>query len=158
MKNKYKAALRKAKKSSDYWAELFTLELTEDISRMMSYMEVNQKQLSDLMGTSEAYVSKVLNGNENLSIKSISKLAFALDCAPHIHIAEIDKIVEWKERVSAEIRTVVPFPHTIGEVAHFSVSNEGEGQDIVVEVPTGHIDGLLIARNYQRGYSEATQL
>lgn len=132
MKNKYKASLNKAKQSSDYWAELFTLELTEDIWKMMRYKEVSQKQLSKLMGTSEAYVSKVLNGNENLSIKSISKLAFALDCAPHIHIAEKGKIVEWKERVSAESRIYGTFQANVIGSNYYTVHHMEEGQDTLV--------------------------
>ena len=104
MKKEYKDFLFKAKETSTYWSNLFTLELTEDISKIMEDGGISQKKLSRLLGTSEAYISKVLNGNENLSIKSISKLAFALDCAPHIHIAPKDIIVEWKERGSTETR------------------------------------------------------
>ena len=109
MKKKYKDFLRKAKDSPDYWANLFTLELTEDILKVMKNKKISQKKLSGLLGTSEAYVSKVLNGDENLSIKSITKLSLALGCVPHIHIAAKDTIVEWKERGSSQTRVEVRY-------------------------------------------------
>jgi len=110
MKKKYKDLFRKAKQSPDYWEEVFNLELTEDIWKIMKNRRISQKKLSSLLGTSEAYVSKILNGNQNLSIKSISKLAFVLGSAPHIHIAPIDAIVEWKERSSSDSRTEISLP------------------------------------------------
>jgi len=105
MKIKYKSFFRKVKQSSEYWEELFNLELIDDISKIMKSNKISQTKLACLLGTSEAYVSKILNGNLNLSIKSISRLAFALKSAPHIHIAPLDVIVEWKERRSSDIRT-----------------------------------------------------
>jgi len=109
MKKKYKDFIRKAEESPDYWADLFTLELTEDLWKIMKERKIGQKKLSNLLGTSEGYISRVLNGDENLSIKSISKLSLALGCAPHIHIAAKNIIVEWKERTSSETRIEIVF-------------------------------------------------
>ena len=40
----------------------------------MEKMNMSQKQLSELMGCSQQYVSKVLKGQENLSLETISKI------------------------------------------------------------------------------------
>lgn len=40
----------------------------------MEEMNMSQKQLSELMGCSQQYVSKVLKGQENLSLETISKI------------------------------------------------------------------------------------
>lgn len=109
MKVKYNGLLKKVKDSHRYWAEIFTLEFVEDIASLMEKQCVSQKDLAEMMGNSEAYVSKVLNGYENLSINSMSKIAFALSAAPHIHVAPKDQIVEWKERSSGESRAEVSF-------------------------------------------------
>ena len=103
MKKKYKDFIRKSEASPDYWASLFTLELTENLLGLMQEKGISQKELSSCLNKSEGYISRVLNGDENLSIKSIVKLSLALDCAPHIHIAPKDIIVEWKERISRGI-------------------------------------------------------
>lgn len=122
MKKKYKDFLRKAKESPTYWADLFTLELTEDIWKIMKNKRVSQKRLSSLLGTSEAYVSRILNGDENLSIKSITKLSLALGCVPHIHIAAKDIIVEWTERVSSEARVELRYESYPGQSTTFKAN------------------------------------
>ncbi len=40
----------------------------------MDELGMSQKQLSELMGCSQQYVSKVLKGQENLSLETISKI------------------------------------------------------------------------------------
>ena len=40
----------------------------------MEAMNMSQKQLSELMGCSQQYVSKVLKGQENLSLETIAKI------------------------------------------------------------------------------------
>lgn len=45
----------------------------------MEEMHMSQKQLSELMGCSQQYVSKVLKGQENLSLETISKIEKCLN-------------------------------------------------------------------------------
>lgn len=44
----------------------------------MDELSMSQKQLSELMGCSQQYVSKVLKGQENLSLETISKIESCL--------------------------------------------------------------------------------
>ena len=44
----------------------------------MDELSINQKQLADMMGCSQQYVSKVLKGQENLSLETMSKIASCL--------------------------------------------------------------------------------
>ena len=44
----------------------------------MDELKMSQKQLSELMGCSQQYVSKVLKGQENLSLETISKIEHCL--------------------------------------------------------------------------------
>lgn len=45
----------------------------------MEELHMSQKQLSELMGCSQQYVSKVLKGQENLSLETISKIEYCLN-------------------------------------------------------------------------------
>ena len=45
----------------------------------MEELSMSQKQLSELMGCSQQYVSKVLKGQENLSLETISKIETSLN-------------------------------------------------------------------------------
>ena len=48
----------------------------------MEELHMTQKQLSELMGCSQQYISKVLKGQEKLSLETISKIEICLQ----IHI------------------------------------------------------------------------
>lgn len=44
----------------------------------MDELHMTQKQLSELMGCSQQYISKVLKGQENLSLETLSKIESCL--------------------------------------------------------------------------------
>ena len=44
----------------------------------MDELSMTQKQLANMMGGSQQYVSKVLKGQENLSLETMSKIANCL--------------------------------------------------------------------------------
>ena len=45
----------------------------------MEELKITQTQLSELMGCSQQYVSKVLKGQENLSLETLSKIERCLN-------------------------------------------------------------------------------
>ena len=45
----------------------------------MEKLNMTQKQLAELMGCSQQYVSKVLKGQENLSLETLSKIEDCLE-------------------------------------------------------------------------------
>lgn len=52
----------------------------------MEELHMTQKQLSELMGCSQQYISKVLKGQENLSLETLSKI----ECCLQIQILSIN--------------------------------------------------------------------
>ena len=54
----------------------------------MDELGLTQKQLAELMGCSQQYVSKVLKGQENLSLETMSKIE---DC---LHISSLQEELE----------------------------------------------------------------
>ena len=58
------------------------LRYSQQIAMMMldrmEELHMSQKQLSEMMGCSQQYVSKLLKGGENLSLETISKIEKAL--------------------------------------------------------------------------------
>ena len=59
------------------------LRYSQQIAMMMldrmEELHISQKQLSELMGCSQQYVSKVLKGQENLSLETLSKIERCLN-------------------------------------------------------------------------------
>jgi transcriptional regulator with XRE-family HTH domain len=72
-----------------------SLEIADYIFRVMEEKGMLQKDLADKMGKSEAEISKILGGMQNLTLRTIAKLEAALEstlvCTPvHFHFAGTD--------------------------------------------------------------------
>lgn len=63
---------------ADFHAELLALQVTSRIAEFMQAHQLTQRALADRLGVSPAYVSKILAGNPNLTLKSIAKLSVAM--------------------------------------------------------------------------------
>lgn len=99
MKNKlkYSRLLKKAHESQEYWTESSILDFTEELSRLMDVKKVSRSDLAEKIGSSPAYITKVLRGNVNFTLSSMSKLALALDSVVHIHLSDKDAVVNWRD-------------------------------------------------------------
>ena len=67
-----------ARDTFDYRLEKILLQLGEDICLLMEQQGLSRTQLAERMGVSPAYITKILSGNPNLTIKSLLKLADAM--------------------------------------------------------------------------------
>ena len=61
-------------------------ELTEDICRLMEAQEVSRSELARRLGTSPAYVTKILRGNANFTLTSLVKLCRALNAELRVEL------------------------------------------------------------------------
>ncbi len=67
-----------ARGTFDYRLEKILFRLGEDMCLLMEQQELTRTQLAERMGVSPAYITKILDGNPNLTIKSLLKLSDAL--------------------------------------------------------------------------------
>jgi transcriptional regulator with XRE-family HTH domain len=75
----FRSLFQEAEQHDDYWAELAIVEVTEEVARRMEELGVSRAELARRLGTSPAYVTKVLRGNANFTLATIVKLARALE-------------------------------------------------------------------------------
>ena len=99
---RYRQMFEEAESHSDYWIDGPISEFTEDLSRLMKEQSVTRAELARRMGTSRAYVTKMLGGNANFTLLTMVKLAMALDGAVHIHIANKRAITRWHDTLPGE--------------------------------------------------------
>lgn len=73
------------------------LDVAVDIERLMEAEGLSKKELATRIGSSASYITQVLSGEKNLTIKSMVKLANAMGKRPRIEF--IDKIARrsWRE-------------------------------------------------------------
>jgi transcriptional regulator with XRE-family HTH domain len=86
-----------ARKSVGYWTELPIIEFTEDICRLMDEQGVSRAELARRLGTSRAYVTKLLGGDANFTLQTMTRVAMALGGAIHVHVAPQEATVRWRE-------------------------------------------------------------
>ncbi len=84
------AAFEKAAKSHTYRLETASLEFTEALLQRMKELGLKRAELARRLGTSAAYVSKLLNGPGNLTLESLIKIAEAVGCELRTHLVPKD--------------------------------------------------------------------
>jgi transcriptional regulator with XRE-family HTH domain len=81
----FKEELESARNTFEFRLEKILLRLGEDICQLMRDQGLNRAEVAARLGVSRAYVTKVLNGNPNLTIKTLLKLSDALGRELAIH-------------------------------------------------------------------------
>jgi len=77
--------LETSRKTFEYRLEKILIQLGEDICRLMRDQQISRAEVAERLGVSRAYVTRVLNGNPNLTIKTLLKLSDALGHELAIH-------------------------------------------------------------------------
>lgn len=81
----------------EYDAECAKIEFAVCLERRMKRCEINKTELANKLGCTQAYTTKVLRGDSNLTIESMARLAYATGGTLHIHIAPKKVDVRWME-------------------------------------------------------------
>lgn len=104
MDDNFDELFRSVEKSPSYWMQVALLEFLQSLAAMRASRGVlSKKDLAKLVGVSPPTLSRWLNGNENITISTMCRLATALGAAVHIHVADNTKKGSWKAEPS-EVR------------------------------------------------------
>ena len=69
---------QEAEEHDGYWVAGTVLELTEAVTEIMERAGISRSELARRLGTSPAYVTKMLRGNASFTLATISRLARVL--------------------------------------------------------------------------------
>jgi transcriptional regulator with XRE-family HTH domain len=70
--------------------ERLIAEVTEEIWKAMEEAGINKTQLAERMGSTRGYISQVLNGSRNMTLRTLSDICFALGRMPVIGLGEAE--------------------------------------------------------------------
>lgn len=93
--NALKKLKEKIHSSEAYWFESAKLEFVKILNQRVRRLDMKNKDLAQQIEASPAYISKVMRGDENLTIESMVKLVRATGGHLHFHITEVDERVAW---------------------------------------------------------------
>jgi transcriptional regulator with XRE-family HTH domain len=71
----------------DYWTEGLKLDFAEEVGRLMEEQKISRAELARRLGTSPAYVTKILHWTANLTLTSMSKIALAFGSRVYLNLA-----------------------------------------------------------------------
>jgi plasmid maintenance system antidote protein VapI len=100
--DRYNQAIQAARKSVDYWVDGPITEFIEDVWRLMEEQKVSRAELARRLGTSRAYVTKLLGGNANFTLQTMTKVAMALGSQVHVHVASQNALTRWIDEMPAQ--------------------------------------------------------
>lgn len=95
---KFDRMVDEARETTSYWVEAAIIEFTMDIGRLMDEQGVSRAELARRLGTSRAYVTKLLDGNANFTLETMTKVAMALGGAVHVRVAPRDAVATGRKR------------------------------------------------------------
>jgi transcriptional regulator with XRE-family HTH domain len=78
-----------------YRVESLVLDFTDQIVNRMQYLHLSRSDFASRLGSSPAYVTKVLSGGTNFTLESMVKVADALDSEIQIQIVPKDSTQVW---------------------------------------------------------------
>jgi len=84
-----------AEKDPAYWSERAILRVSEEIALAMERARVSRSELARRLGTSPAYVTKILRGNANFTLDTLARIARALGGEFHFHLAPLGAGTRW---------------------------------------------------------------
>ena len=79
----------------EYIAEKLKYAFALDIERLMHHYDINKTQLAKRIHSSPSYVTKVLRGDANPTVETMTKLTHAIGGTLHIHVALAHFEVKW---------------------------------------------------------------
>lgn len=84
-----------AEKHLSYWVEGAIIDFTEELCRVMGEGGISRAELARRIGSSPAYVTKILRGSSNFTLASMVRAARALGHEVHIHLARPNAMTRW---------------------------------------------------------------
>lgn len=96
----------RTKRGKDYKYYLYRLinETTFKIESLMELHNLSKKQLAERLGVSKATVSRILSGNRNMTLETLTKVAYALGCRPQIELKPL--IADEFEEIEVNLQEV----------------------------------------------------
>lgn len=79
----------------DYWSESVKIDFAVNLDRLMRRVGITKTTLAKKINSSQAYITKVLRGDSNLTIESMVKLTRAAEGSLHVSIVHQASTEQW---------------------------------------------------------------
>lgn len=80
-------------KTPEYWFEQAQNELYRQVTEFMREERINQTQLAEKLGVSKGYISQIMKGEFNYTLKKLIELSMAIGKVPRIDYKDINDVI-----------------------------------------------------------------
>lgn len=81
---------------NDEWEfHKYAFDISDQIYELMESANINKTELAEKLGSSKAFVSKILRGDANMTLKTLTKIVFALGGEVNTKIISSHQEVQW---------------------------------------------------------------
>lgn len=129
-------------KTPEYWMETIQNELYRQVKKYMDEKDINQSELAKELNVTKGYISQVLNGNFNYTLRKLIDLSLAVGVAPDLQFTSFEDYLS-NEKVKFSTTEI-----NLSESMFFVVQG-GDGKHPVSEKSTGKIRSLNNTGLYQ---------
>ncbi|HZF10714.1 MAG TPA: helix-turn-helix transcriptional regulator [Thermoanaerobaculia bacterium] len=85
---RYRQLFERAEASPDYWNAVAAHEFVRELERRLEEQGISRAELARRLGTSKAYVTKVLSADANFTLATMNRLAAAVGGTVHFRIED----------------------------------------------------------------------
>lgn len=126
--------------SPEYWFEHAQNDLYGQVIAYMEKEGINQNQLAERLGVTKGYVSQILKGEFNYTLKKLIEISLAIGQVPKIEYASIAKVIEEDAKTSYfQLSTIQPM------YSQFPVAQPGNTKGKVAEPEADYLPNYKVA-------------
>lgn len=128
-------------RTEEYWFETLQNDIYRMVAEYIQKEGMNQTQLAEQLGVSKGYISQIMNGNFNYTLKKMIELSLALKKAPAFEFKNLEQYIledrqqrfemEYKQYFNLNTRPMI-VNISSGETAN-SVNIQQSGETYVLE-------------------------
>ncbi|MEI9919003.1 MAG: helix-turn-helix transcriptional regulator [Bacteroidota bacterium] len=120
-------------KSPEYWFEEAQNELYRQLTAYMQREKITQTELAEKLGVTKGYVSQILNGNFNYTLKKLIELSLSIDLAPTINYHPVEAIIAREANVNS-FSLITTKTTQVSMAASADSQNSGEATDKIFSI------------------------
>jgi transcriptional regulator with XRE-family HTH domain len=84
-------------KTQEYWFETLQNDIYRIVAEYLEKEKINQSQLAEKLGVSRGYISQIMNGNFNFTLKKLIELSLAVGRLPVLEFKHLKSQVAGKQ-------------------------------------------------------------
>ncbi len=95
-------------KSPDYWFEAAQNDLFAEVKQYLDKENISQTELAEKLNVSKGYISQIMNGNANFTMKKLIAFFISIGRVPQVEYLDFEEVIKKdkikKERLNSDLK------------------------------------------------------